>query len=1122
MSTGRASSSSEAVPAPQSADRRGPAPLSFAQERLWFIEQLSPGSPAYNLHTTLRLTGPLDPDALHRSVQRLVDRHDVLRTTFHAGPDGTPFQRVTGALQVGLPVTELTTLSPDRRSDAARDLLAAWADEPFDLENGPLFRSRLVRLGPGEHILGLFLHHAVSDGWSVDLMFDEIAACYASPDGPAGQDEPAPQYAEFARRQREEELSPERLRRESGWWREYLAGAPRLLDLPLDRPRPAVPTGAGAAVFGEVDAPTMTRVSALAKKVSATPFMVLLACYGLLLARTCGQRGVLVGTPVAGRPRSEVHDVIGLFVNTVPVRVDLRPQDTFTDLVVRVRDSAWDALSHERMPFEKIVEAVRPERAAGTSPLVQTAFAAQTAPPRIPSFPGIEAEFLIVPPTTAKFDLELSLWPAADGDGRQELGITFNSDVFDTSFARQFADAYRHMLGAAVADPDARASGLPMMTPELRDTVLTEWSGSARRPAPAPFVHEAFSACAAADPAAPAVDFEGTGIDYGTLDRDTNRLAHCLRDLRVRPEEIVAVCLPRGLDQLRAILAVLKSGAAYLPLDPGQPTGRLLRLLRASGARHVLVGSDGVEDALRDGPAAVLRIDRIRTDVHPDTAPAPLTRPEHIAYTVFTSGSTGEPKGVTVSHGALANHAAAVRRRYGLGPRDRVTHFHPVNFDVAAEETYATWAAGGCVVVLPEPAPAPGELAALMEEQRITVTNLPSGYWARWMDRLTEDGTATPSHLRLMVIGSERAELTAVAAWRSRTDVPLLNAYGLTETTITSTVHAVNGPPGPPPLPVGTPLDGVEAYVLDAALEPVAPGVVGDLYLGGAGLARGYLGAPALTARRFVAHPFAARPGQRLHVTGDRARWTREGLLELHGRQDNQIKVRGYRVEPAEVESAILGYPAVRGAFVTASPDGSRLVAYLVLREPGDALDTLRRHLADRLPHHLVPNTFVTVGEIPLTPNGKIDRAALPAPESGPRTGPHDAPGTVTERLIAEIWQEVLGVEKVGRNDNFFDIGGHSMALGVIHSRLLRELGHAVPMVTLYTYPSVATLAAHLAGGPEPEPGPAANRLARARQGGRQRLLQQRRGRRGAGQDRPGQTAPDTPAGPASAPVTDE
>ena len=1020
--------------------------MSSAQRGLWLINELSPDSSVYNVFCSVRLTGPLDLAALRRALERIVARHEPLRTTFPTHHDG-PQQHIAAGMAVPLPLTDLGAIPEDHRLARATGLVDAWAEEPFDLAAGPLLRAVVVRLRDEDHLFGLAMHHIVCDGQSVRVLFDELAGLYAASVEPP----PLPvRYRDYVDWQRAQAAEVDHV----GWWRGYLAGAPDVLTPPTDRPRPAVRGTAGATHVFDLSPALVSDLVTMAGRRRTSPYMVLLAAYSALLGRLAGVRELLVGTPVSGRALPEFEQLIGLFVDTVPVRVDLTGNPTFADVVHRIRGSVLGVLSHPGVPFDRLVEEVRPDRSPSHTPLVQSAFSAELEPFASPRLAGLDSRLRLPLPTTAKFDLDLTVQPAPDGGGL--LGVlTYSTELFDAATVERFAAQFVRLLTAGVTEPDTPLWALPLLGAVERAALLDGWHETAPgRPAEL-FVHELFARQAARTPNAPAISLDGGELSYAELDERVDRLAAHLRSRGVGPNEVVGVLLPRGIDLVTTLLAILMADAAYLPLSPTHPPGYLARVLAGARSRHV-VADPALAGRLDGTGVAVVG----PADLPAVTEPAPPRRaaPDDLAYVLFTSGSTGEPKGVAVTHRALANLATTMADYYGLTAADRVLQFANVGFDIHAEELYPTWATGGCVVLTPDPPPGPEELTELMHAERVTFAILTSSCWRRWATRAWVDGVDPPETVRLVSIGAEPVDQETLRRWQRDVGVPLVNIYGLTETTVNATAIRLDGAALDGPVPIGVPLDGVRVYVLDTELEPTPVGVPGQLYLGGDCLARGYLGRADLTADRFVPDPFG--DGTRLHRSGDRARWLPTGQLEVLGRLDEQIKVRGQRIEPGHVEAALRSHPDVTDAVVVArrTRDGDeRLIGYVVPRGvPWD----LRDHLAGRLPVHLVPAAFVGLDVIPLNPNGKVDQKALPEPAA---VVPTSVPAsTDVERRLAEIWQRVLGLEQVGVHDNFFELGGSSLTLASVHSRLREELGQALPMVALYEFPTIAALARHV------------------------------------------------------------
>ena len=1138
-----------------------------AQRALWFLDRLHPGSSSYNVPFAVHLLGPLDQELLRRSLVAIIRRHAALRTVFPA-PDGDPRPIVRAVTDVPVVVHDASGLPPGERNRAALGVLRGWAEEPFDLAVGPLFRAGIVKLTDQEHFLGLFLHHIVCDGPSMHVLFDELAVLYGG-----GEPSALPaQFADFAA----EQNAVLGLEQGVAWWREHLEGAPTKLTLPTDRPAPAQRDWAGATHTAALPARLVAEAGRLAREERGTPFMVMAAAYAALLGKLTGMGELLLGTPVAGRSREEHEPLIGFFVNTVPLRIAPAGAGSFRELVRRVRTETLDAVGHADTPFEALVDRLRIDHDPATTPLVQTVLTFEPRPLAEPRLPGLEAHLVTILPDAAKFDLDVMIVRAPDSD-EFELHISYATALFDADTVARLARRFEALLAAGLADPDAPLHRLPLLTEDERRDAAERWNSvvsqgalgqgsavegdavqgavvqsggaqegvaravnGARASSEPVLVHEWVARHALTRPTAPAVYGEGRSLAYVELDAAADAVAGRLAAAGVAAGDTVAILLPRGLNLVTAVLGVLKAGAAYLPLDPTHPPKRLSRVIELAQARVALVDGHTAHRLAAVGDIRILLVDAAERDPErdtsrdagsdPDRAGAPSMpddpaatpsrpTPDDLAYVIFTSGSTGEPKGVGVPHGALANHAAAARARFALGPDDRVLQFATIAFDVAAEELYPTWAAGGCVVLAPEPVPAPADLSAVLEATAATVVNLPASYWQQWV-RAIEAGAAVPGSLRLLVVGSESVEPGALASWCARTGVRAVNAYGLTETTITALTHDAGTAFAQRFVPVGMPLAGVRAYVLGADLAQTPPGVIGELFIGGSGLARGYLGRPDLTAARFLPDPYSVRPGARMHRTGDIARRGRDGSIELIGRADEQIKIRGYRIEPGEVEAAICAHPGVAQAVVAAKPGpggAPRLIGYLVPRTGNAVPPDLRAHLAARLPAYLMPSGFIAVTEFPRAASGKVDRRALPDPPAAPAESSAVAapPSTPTQRRLAEIWCAALEREQVGVYDNFFDLGGTSFGLAAVHKRIVELFGRRLPLVAMYEHPTVAALAAHLdddgdgpgdgadtAGGAVPGAGApgrsdAAAADAARREAGRARLDRRRRSRTG-------------------------
>jgi natural product biosynthesis luciferase-like monooxygenase protein/amino acid adenylation domain-containing protein/FkbM family methyltransferase len=1037
------------VPVPRDG---APLPLSFGQQRLWLLQRMEPGSAAYNLSYALRVRGPLDRGALQRALTDVAARHETLRTRFPE-QDGEPVQRIEPARPARPPRVDLSRLpGPAREAELAR-LADAEARRPFDLAAAPALRTALVRLGARDAALLLTLHHVVCDGWSLAILVSELSALYAAHarGEPARLPELPVQYADFAVWQRAWLAGPV-LERQLAFWRGALRGAPALLEIPADRPRPAVLPDAGGRIDFRLDAGLLAGVRALARREGATPFMALLAAWQLLLARYAGVDDLVVGTPVAGRDRLETEGLVGFFVNTLVMRADLSGDPAFRELLRRVRRTALEAYAHGDLPFERLVEALGAGRSRAHAPLFQVAFAMQGAGHAELRLAGAEVSPLGPGSVSAKFDLSLALHD--DGAGGLAGGLEYAAALRDAATAARMAEHYTTLLAAIVADPGARAAALPLMGAAERDRVLEEGHGPPRVDASADTVHGLFAAQAARTPERTALVFRGAATTYGDLDRRANRLAHHLRARGVGVEARVGVCLERTPELVVALLAVLKAGAAYVPLDPAYPRARLRAMLEDAGAGLVLA-STALADVLPEG-AAVLALDSVDTTAEPETAPVSEVGPESLSHVIFTSGSTGRPKGVMIRHSSTAALLHWLRDAVSDEERGCVLFSTSVSFDVSVAELFGTLCWGGTLVLVENAL----ELATT-DEPVVLASMVPTAA----AELLASGGI--PASVRTLNLGGEplpadlARELYALPTVRK-----VGNLYGPTEDTTYSTYAQV--PRDAETVTLGRPLPGTRAYVLDGEMEPAPTGVAGELYLAGDGLARGYAGRPELTAERFLPDPFG-RAGSRMYRVMDRVRRRPDGELEYLGRTDAQVKVRGFRIEPGEIEAALRAHPGVRDAAAVAREDARgdrRIVAYLVpANGAAPAAAELRAHLREHVPEYMVPAAFVALDTFPLTATGKTDRRALPAPEGadgGAVADADDAPQGPTEEVVAGIFAEVLGVETVGARADFFELGGHSLLAARAAARLREAFGGELQVGVLFEAGTVAGLAARI------------------------------------------------------------
>ncbi|HEX4962825.1 MAG TPA: non-ribosomal peptide synthase/polyketide synthase [Thermoanaerobaculia bacterium] len=1061
----------QAAPIPRTS-REQPAPLSFAQQRLWLIDQLEPGSPLYNVPVVLRLAGKLDTAALARSFGEIVRRHEVLRTVF-SSEQGEPAQSVSPACALALARVDLGGISSARRSNEALRLAAREIWRPFDLREGPLLRVLLVALGEAEHLLALALHHIVSDGWSMGVLVKEMAALYAA--FSAGLGSPLPdlplQYADFARWQREW-LQGEVLETQLAFWRQCLRGAPPLLDLPMDRPRPAVRSGAGAAISFRLPGGLSSALRELSRIRGCTLFMTLLAAFQTLLARYTGQTDIVVGTPIANRTRVEVEALIGFFVNTLVLRADLAGNPPFSELLGRVREVALAAHAYQDLPFERLVEELQPERSLGHTPLFQVALVLQNAPVGSLRIEGLSLDLVALEEKTAKFDLTLSF--AEVGDELQSR-LEYATELFDRTTLVRWSEHLTACLTEIVNGPERRISELPLLGGHERHQVVTEWNeglweASHRRAC----VHRLFEAQVDRRPEAPAVSACGERLTYRQLDERANRLARHLVALGASPGDLVGLCCDRSLNMVVAILGILKVGAGYLPLDPTYPPDRLAFALEDSGT-SILVTQERLTVALPEHAANVVRLDADALEIGSRSGERlPLEiDPAYPAYMIYTSGSTGQPKGVVITHGNVTRLFTATEPWFGFGPDDVWTLFHSYAFDFSIWEIWGALLYGGRLVIVPYwESRSPEAFYSLLRDERITVLNqTPSAFrqllWAE--DAVL--GSASPDlDLRLVIFGGEALEPAMLVPWFDRHEeerVRLVNMYGITETTVHVTYRPIGRKDfaGGRGSVIGRPIPDLSVHVLDGELRSQPIGIPGEICVGGEGLALGYRNRPELTAQRFVPDP-SGPPGARLYRSGDLARHLPDGDLEYLGRIDHQVKIRGFRIELGEVEAAALLHPQVREAVAEVREDGAsrvrRLVAYVVPKT-SHALDLrdLRDFLGRKIPEFAVPSSFVLLESMPLTPSGKVDRRALPDPGSLglELEGAFIAPRTATEEILAAIWAEVLGVERVGAPDNFFELGGQSLLATRVVSQVREVFGVELPLRRLFETPTLAGLA---------------------------------------------------------------
>ncbi len=1039
-------------------ERTGALPLSFAQERLWFIDRLEPGSTTYNIPAALRLAGALDQRALERSLSEIVRRHEALRTVF-AEVDGSPVQVIAPFGGFALPVEDLSGLGEAEREAALSRRAGEEASRPFDLSAGPLFRPALLRLGSEDHVLLLSMHHIVSDEWSMGVLFRELSALYAA--YREGRESPLPelpvQYADYAVWQREQ-LAGEVLDRQLSYWRERLAGAPELLELPTDHPRPAVQTYGGGTVPVELSPELLERLQALGRSEGATLYMTLLGAFQVLLSKYSGSEDVVVGSPIAGRTRGEVEELIGFFVNTLVLRTDLSGDPSFRETLRRVREATLGAYAHQEVPFERLVAELQPERSLSHSPLFQVMFTLQNAGDEGSALPGLSVSGVNAELASAKFDLSLALAATAQGL-RGELD--YSTDLFERGTVERMLGHLERVLEQVAAHADARLSRLELLGDAERALVLEEWNRTERPYPRGVCIHELFEAQVRERPGAVALVWGGAELTYQELEARANRLAHHLAGRGVGPEARVGVMLERGPELVVAMLAILKAGGCYVPLDPAYPAERLRLMLDDSGVR-VLISRGDVAGVVETGGLDVVHLDRAADALasEPMEAPGSRATSENLAYIVYTSGSTGRPKGVMVGHRQVVQ--LVVETDYvQLRPGDRVAQASNAGFDALTFEVWGAFLNGATLVGIPQDVLlSPPALRQALREERITTVFLTTAL----VNQLSHEAPDIFAPVREVLFGGQAVDADSVRRLlKAGRPERLLHMYGPTETTTFCLYEQVEHvAEDARSVPLGHATGNQRIYLLDGALSPVPRGVPGEAYVGGGGVARGYLDRPGLTAERFIPDPFSGQPGARMYRTGDRMRWRGERKLEFVGRLDEQVKIRGFRIEPGEVEAALSAHAEVREARVIVSEDArgeKRLVAYVV---GGVEADELREHLRRSLPEYMVPAAFVVLDALPLTPNGKLDRKALPAPELASPEGAYVAPRTPTEEVLAGVWAEMLGRQRVGAAESFFDLGGHSLLATRVAARVRGVFGVELPLRAVFERSVLRELAAEI------------------------------------------------------------
>ncbi|UUL82312.1 non-ribosomal peptide synthetase [Sphingomonas qomolangmaensis] len=1048
------------------ADRDAPAALSFAQHRLWFLEQLAPGEATYNVAGAMRVTGALDIDLLERSLSNLVARHETLRTRFGVSA-GEPLQLIAPEATIAIARIDLAGTDAEARAQA---WLAAEARRPFDLERGPLLRAAVLRLGDDAHILSVSMHHIVSDGWSLGVLMRELSELYAAHlEARTPALEPlAVQYADYSAWQHDW-LQGEVLDAQIAYWRDALEGVPTMLDLPLDRPRAARQRQRGAQHRLRIDPALAERLRGFARGEGATLYMLLLAGFQALLSRYTGQQRLLVGSPIAGRTQRETEGLIGFFVNTLVLRGDLGGDPGLAALLAQVRETTLSAFAHQDVPFEKLVEALAPQRDLSRSPLFQAMFILQNAPAGELALGDARLEPVAIDNGTAKFDLTLAL--EEGGDGGIEGYCEYDRDLFDRETIARFADHYVRLLSRALDDPAMPIARIDFLSDAERHRLLHDWNDT-KAAYPDKTLHQLFEEQAAATPEATALIHHGATTSYAALDAHANRIAHALRQRGVGPGHRVGIAMHRSPALVAALLATLKTGAAYVPLDPDYPAARLGFMLDDADAMLALVSPD-VEDRIPPSLATMGIGDDLDCPMVAQDAPFPPTPPDAPAYVLHTSGSTGRPKGVMVPHRGVSNCIAWMQQRYRLGADDRFLFKTSLNFDPSVWELFWPLAMGAAVVIAPRDAQAdPEQIVELVERDGVTTAYFVPAMLEAFLDA----GGARAGNLRHVICGGEKLPQATIDRFLAESTAELHHSYGPTEASIAASEWTCI--PDYRAVVVGRPLGNVRLYLLGRCGELVPPGVAGELHIGGGGVATGYAGRAGLTAERFVPDRFGGAPGARLYRSGDMMRYLPDGNLEFLGRRDDQIKLRGHRVELGEIERVIEEHGAREAVMAIHDRGGAPLlVAYITVRD-GTALEPIRSAVRRQLPAYMIPSDYVVLADLPRGPNGKVDRTALRAPDARDRAV-HVAPVNATEREIAAIWAELLGRERVGRHDDFFQLGGHSLLAVRILARLNERFAAGLQLHELFELRMVAELAEAIKARPRvaaPAPIPRAER----------------------------------------------
>jgi amino acid adenylation domain-containing protein len=1045
-------------------------PLSFAQERLWFLTELDPEDPSYNVPVALRLSGDLDVVALEKSFDGIVERHETLRTTF-AAVDGEPFQFVSSTATTILKSIDLPLLTEAEIETESRRLTREFIEQPFDLARDRPLRAWLIRFAPDDHLLLIAMHHIVSDAWSVNIFLQELSTLYKgfTTQSDSSLPELPIQYRDFAEWQRNW-LQGESLDQQLTYWVSQLAGAAKLT-LPADHARPTVRSYRGAHHSFTLSTDLTRKINELSKAEGVTIFMTLLAAFKVLLFRYTGEMDIVVGSPIAGRNRVETEKLIGFFVNSLALRTDLSGNPTFRQLVARVREVGLGAFAHQDLPFEKLVEELNPVRDTSQTPIFQVMFGVQNAPRSAVDLHNLAVKRVRVDSQTAKFDLTLLMTESANGLSGQ---LEYSADLFEAATIELLQQHFENLLTSIIANPDARIAALPLLGAREQQQVLIDWNTTETAYPRAQCIHHLFEEQALRRPNDVAVIFNDRKMTYGELNGRANQLAHYLRKQGVGPDVIVGLAVDRSFEMIVGLLGILKAGGAYLPIDGSYPHERLLFMTKQAGVK-IILSQKHLIAGLPSSPARLIALDDDNRQITSEAEQnlQAVSEPENLAYVMYTSGSTGQPKGVSITH---RNVVRLVKEtNYARFGADEVfLQFAPVTFDAATFEIWGALLNGARLVVTTPGIESLESLGQTIQRHGVTTLWLTAGLFHQMVD--TELNSL--SGVRQLLAGGDVLSLPHVEkVAKTLTHCRLVNGYGPTENTTFTCCETLNTANLGRSVSIGRPVSNTQVYVLSRELEPVPVGVAGELFAGGDGLARGYLNDPAATAERFVPNPFAVEPGERLYRTGDQVRHRRDGSIEFLGRLDQQVKIRGYRIELGDIEFALLQHAEVKECVVTTqtSRTGERRLAAFVVPHAGQtpSREQLKAFLSEKLPEYMVPSFTGILESLPLTTNGKIDRQALPnADDFNSDRSSFAPPQTEVERKLADVWMRVLGLDKVGIHDNFFNLGGHSLLAVKLVNEIKKEFEQKVPLISFFQSATIAGLASALSRGTDSQSWP--------------------------------------------------